>query len=236
MNILLLLRSNNSQTSSFLKRTKMILRKFVVSRKSCGSAVDSITGIIVTAQQNDSHDCCSSRQGSCGSADSSCDKHHLGQQSLGTLHSRQQYMSTNSKQYRHVDLGNRNAPIFLPSKTLSINIPLLSSTNLTDKDRLRRCLFDLSAPSSCGSPPLRLKTQRTKPSVDVRSTTASPDSAWFRVRVEGSGDPSSRDEFDYNILDHLPSSPLCPMHHKHPSGGAGDCMMHGRNRKKDISA
>ena len=229
-------KNRDFQTSSFLKRTKMILRKFVVPRKNCGSAVDSITSTTVTAQQNDSHDRCSSRQGSYGSADSSCDKHNLGQQSLGTLHSRQRYMSTNSKQYCHVDLGNRNAPIFLPSKILSINIPLLSSTNLTDKDCLRSCLFDLSAPGSLGSPPLRLKTQRIKPSVDVRSTTASSDPAWFRVRVEGSEDPSSSDEFDQKIPDHLPSSPLCPRHHKHSSGGTGDCMMHGRNRKKDTSA
>ena len=72
--------------------------------------------------------------------------------------------------------------------------------------------------------------------MDVRSSTASSDSVWFRVRVEGSEDLSSRDELDQNIPDHLPWSPLCPRHHKHISGGMGDCMMHGRHGKEDMSA
>ena len=227
---------HDSQTPSFLKRTKRILGKLIIPRRSYRDTVNSITRITVTAQQNDSYNHCGSRQGSCRSADGSCGKHHLDQQPLETLHSRQWYMSTNSKKHHHIDLGNRNAAVFLSSKAISINTPLLSSTNLTDKDRLRSCLFDLSAPSSFDSLPLRLKTQRPKASVDVRSSTTSSNPAWFRVRVEGSEDPSSDDELGQNIPDHLPSSPLCPRHHKHLSGGTGDCVMHGRNRKEDMSA
>ena len=159
----------DSETLSFLKRTKTILRKLVIPQKSCGNAVDSITSITVTAQQNDSYDYCSSSQGSYRSANSSYE-------------------------------------------------------------------IDLSAPGSLGSPPPQLKTQRAKTSVDVRSSTSSSGPVWFRLRVEGIEDPSSRDEFDQNIPDHLPSSPLCPRHHKHPSGGTEDCIMHGRNRKEDMSA
>ena len=186
-------KDRDSQTSSFLKRTQTILRKLVIPRKSRGSVVDSITritGIRVTAQQNDSYNHCNSRQGSNGSADSSCGKCHLGQQPLETLRSRQWYLSSNSKEYRHVDLDNRNAPVFLPSEALSINIPLLPSTNLTDKDRLRSYFFDLGTPGSFGSPPSQLKTQRSKASMNVQSSTALSDPAWLRVRVEGSEDPS----------------------------------------------
>ena len=63
----------------------------------------------------------------------------------------------------------------------------------------------------------------------------SSDWVLFRVRVKSSEDPSSTDEFDHNTLDHLPSSPLCPMHYKHMSGGTGHCVMHGRNKKRDES-
>ena len=145
-------------------------------------------------------------------------------------------MSTNSKKHHHVNLGNHNAAVFLSSKALSINIPLLSSTNLTDKDHLRSFSSNLSAPGSFGSPLLQLKTQQPKDSVNAWSSTALLGSVWFRVRVEGSEDPSSDDELGQNIPDHLPSSPLCPRHHKHLSGGTGDCVMHGRYRKEDMSA
>lgn len=33
-----------------------------------------------------------------------------------------------------------------------------------------------------------------------------------------------------DIPEHLPSSPLCPMHPKHKSGGKGICPYHGRRR------
>ena len=207
----------------------------IVPQKSCGSVANSITSTTVTAQQNDSYNYCSSCQGSCESADGSCGKHHLGQQPLETLHSRERYMPTNSKKYRNIDLGNCNALVFLPSKAFRINVPLLSSTKLTDKEYLRSYFSNLSAPDSLGSPPPQLKTQRTKASVGMRSSTVSSDPAWFRVRVEGSEDPSSKDNFDQNIPDHLPLSPLCPRHYKYTSGGTGDCIMHERNRKKDIN-
>lgn len=36
---------------------------------------------------------------------------------------------------------------------------------------------------------------------------------------------------DVNVPEHLPSSPLCPRHWKHRSGGMAVCWMHGRNRE-----
>ena len=77
--------------------------------------------------------------------------------------------------------------------------------------------------------------KQIKASINRQSSTASSDSVWFRVTVEGSEDLSPTDEFDQNTPDHLPTSPLCPMHHKHTSGGTGDCMMHRGNGKRDMS-
>ena len=76
--------------------------------------------------------------------------------------------------------------------------------------------------------------EQTKASINLRSSTASSDSVWFRVRVEGSEDLSSTEKVDQNTPDHLLSSPLCPGHFKHMLGGTGDCIRHGRNRKGEI--
>lgn len=36
--------------------------------------------------------------------------------------------------------------------------------------------------------------------------------------------------FDFQVPEHLPSSPMCPANPKHPSGGTGLCVYHGRRR------
>ena len=164
---------------------------------------------------------------------SSLGRHHLGQKPLDIPSSRQWYTLTNNRKHRYVDPINLNAPVFLPSKAIRISIPHRSFASPTDKGRSQSNFFDFSAPSSTKIS--QLNSKRIKASTKVRSSTPSSDSVWFRVRVEDSEDPSSRDEFDQNIPDHLPSSPLCPRHYKHPSGGTGDCMMHRRNKKKDVS-
>lgn len=42
--------------------------------------------------------------------------------------------------------------------------------------------------------------------------------------------------FENDVPDHLPSSPLCPLHPKHKSGGKAICLMHGRyKKKKDVA-
>ena len=45
--------------------------------------------------------------------------------------------------------------------------------------------------------------------------------------------PITRGSFVLDIPEHLPSSPLCPMHPKHKSGGKGICPFHGR-KKTDL--
>jgi len=39
--------------------------------------------------------------------------------------------------------------------------------------------------------------------------------------------------FVFDVPDHFPSSPLCPMHPKHKSGGRGICPLHGREKSED---
>ncbi|KAK1699859.1 hypothetical protein BDP55DRAFT_209391 [Colletotrichum godetiae] len=38
--------------------------------------------------------------------------------------------------------------------------------------------------------------------------------------------------FEFDLPEHLPSSPMCPANPKHSSGGVGVCVYHGRGRKE----
>ncbi|KAH9242089.1 hypothetical protein CCHR01_17871 [Colletotrichum chrysophilum] len=40
--------------------------------------------------------------------------------------------------------------------------------------------------------------------------------------------------FEFDIPEHLPSSPMCPTNPKHPSGGKGMCVYHGRRREGSL--
>jgi hypothetical protein len=62
---------------------------------------------------------------------------------------------------------------------------------------------------------------------------------WYRVRADAVLDDDEQDMdneelkalFDWDIPDHLPSSPLCPANPKHASGGNGICIYHGHGKK-----
>ena len=41
--------------------------------------------------------------------------------------------------------------------------------------------------------------------------------------------------FAFDLPEHLPSSPMCPANKRHPSGGAGVCVYHGRRRRSPES-
>jgi hypothetical protein len=62
---------------------------------------------------------------------------------------------------------------------------------------------------------------------------------WYRVRSDGETrtagaltDELAIGKFEWDVPEHLPSSPLCPLHPKHPSGGKGICVYHGRRKSR----
>lgn len=62
-----------------------------------------------------------------------------------------------------------------------------------------------------------------------------PSREWWDINLEPVARRMSKDtsnEFVLRIPEHLPSSPLCPMHPKHKSGGRGVCVYHGRRRSQ----
>ncbi|KAI1095793.1 hypothetical protein F5B19DRAFT_267691 [Rostrohypoxylon terebratum] len=58
------------------------------------------------------------------------------------------------------------------------------------------------------------------------------DKEWWEVPVAvpryGAMTPSS---FEFDLPEHLPSSPMCPTNKRHKSGGTGVCVYHGRRKR-----
>lgn len=40
--------------------------------------------------------------------------------------------------------------------------------------------------------------------------------------------------FEFDVPEHLPSSPMCPANSRHTSGGTGMCVYHGRRRANSL--
>ncbi|TLD36477.1 hypothetical protein E2P81_ATG03366 [Venturia nashicola] len=64
------------------------------------------------------------------------------------------------------------------------------------------------------------------------------DKDWYRIRVDQNGDNEAKDieelkMFEWDLPEHLPNSPLCPLSPKHSSKGKGVCIYHGRKRWRD---
>lgn len=157
------------------------------------------------------------------------------------------YTGSDSQQYFRVDLTLPNAPTYLPSEARRIHTPPLPSQN----SKLRGFFFDYNAPRSAEQHPGKpwpnapMNTAPLlHPQRDLRRTPTPPpkspgarlqrdddvDGNWFRHKVALGEAEDERRTFELNMPEHLPSSPLCPRHPKHKSGGKGVCVYHGRNK------
>lgn len=158
------------------------------------------------------------------------------------------YTGSDAQQYFRVELTDANAPTYLPSEARRIGTPPLPGVN----SKLRGFFFDYNAPLSTrehseGAWPkapmnvaplphrqqgLNSPGQRFMPprSPGGRPAREVMDVDWFRVAVAIDEEKHEKEPFELNVPEHLPSSPLCPKHPKHKSGGKGVCVYHGRNK------
>ncbi|KAI1083406.1 hypothetical protein F5B20DRAFT_595417 [Whalleya microplaca] len=88
--------------------------------------------------------------------------------------------------------------------------------------------LDFECPSPSPSPPQpKHQQQRAK-----RAKRESAYKEWWEVPVAV---PRYTDmapaAFEFDIPEHLPSSPMCPANKRHKSGGTGVCVYHGRRKK-----
>ena len=132
------------------------------------------------------------------------------------------YIGSDQKQYFRVEISAPGAPTYLPSEARRIGTPPLLEQN--GKARGFFFSYDVldeqNTPSSGAGTPSR-----------VRSENAS-DIDWYSVKLKADEARDNAMSFELNVPEHLPSSPLCPKHPKHKSGGKGVCVYHGRNRQE----
>ncbi|KAI9158281.1 hypothetical protein HJFPF1_06273 [Paramyrothecium foliicola] len=118
-----------------------------------------------------------------------------------------------------------------------VNTPPLDEDTADGKPR---GFFTSSLPPSSDSTKnnfglLPMKTN-LRYSLHRRSLSTQPREWWEHVPSR----PVHRDPvvsakgFEFDIPEHLPSSPLCPANVKHYSGGTGLCVYHGRRRAKSM--
>ncbi|MCJ1485548.1 hypothetical protein MMC06_005723 [Schaereria dolodes] len=135
------------------------------------------------------------------------------------------YTGSDEHQYFRVDMTHPESPSILPSEARRVTTPPGPSS--APNGRLRGFFFDYEPPDD--EHPLSADSKAIKISSDA-SLPPGPEVEveveWFRVKVSS----VSADTFELNVPEHLPNSPLCPKNPKHPSGGNGICVYHGRNR------
>lgn len=153
---------------------------------------------------------------------------HIGKAPLGTPatpNSNLMYLGSDSQQYFRVEISEPGAPTYLPSEARRIGTPPLPDEN----GRHRGFFFDYNAPDDEGSTPSLEKQGGYSPRSLLKRKEAS-DVDWYRAKMEADEARDVTTNFELNVPDHLPASPLCPKHPKHKSGGKGICVYHGRNR------
>jgi hypothetical protein len=137
---------------------------------------------------------------------------------------------------------------FLPTEARRVNTPPLVTTSHEKGNKVTGYFWDFWYNDDDGK-----EGNRTGPSTDVmeyhqpfpqpkidsiRDSTAHPgvdsEKYWYRVRLDrimDEDEPRDLGElrmFDWDIPEHLPSSPLCPLHPKHQGRGRRVCVYHGR--------
>ena len=150
---------------------------------------------------------------------------------LNTPDSDAVYRGPDDQEYFKIELSAPETPTFLPSEARRIRTPPLSPRR-TKAGKIRGFFFDLDAAREG-------EDQRPRSAGDVQSKIApadaykdaDSDTNWFRVSV---GFETVQDEFQLDVPDHLPNSPLCPLHPKNKSGGTDICVYHGRRLSNSV--
>ena len=159
---------------------------------------------------------------------SSVSNMHIGKAPLATPatpDSQLWYVGSDAEQYYRVEISEPGAPTYLPSEARRIRTPPMSSYD----GRHRGFFFDYNAPDDGGTTPSPDGREGDTLHPRVKRKKAS-NFDWYMAKLKADEAEDSATSFNLNVPDHLPSSPLCPKHPKHKSGGKGICVYHGRNR------
>ncbi|KAG8630980.1 hypothetical protein KVT40_000120 [Elsinoe batatas] len=147
-----------------------------------------------------------------------------------------EYLASDGKQYPRMYLTSPGSPSFLPSEMRRVNTPPVRQVASVGSTRGIGKTFALGmnqsneSEESILSRPERRRKGKQSPVID-RPGEEQRD--FFRMRIDQVlNTPDEQPAgFSFDIPDHLPSSPLCPLHPKHHGGQKLICPMHGRAKK-----
>ena len=217
-------------TGAVLDRVTSTLR-FLPPRKFSGasSAATSVSNLSIAAPRKPR-----GRRGrrSEWSASSSVRDLAMGKPPTGTPEPESMYTGSDSQKYLTVDLTQPDAPAFLPSEARRINTPPLPSEG-SSRGHSRGFFFDYQRPSETD---LETFPRRLSYSPHIsKSAGNSNEREWYRMKLDDI-ESSAAVEYESNIPEHFPNSPLCPRNPKHKSGGTGTCPYHGKNESTPSDA
>lgn len=139
------------------------------------------------------------------------------------------YTGSDKEQYFRVEFSDPDAPTFLPSEARRIGTPPLRHSTL------RGFFFDYKNPEGDVAVSTSPDAVEGCPTQGRRRRCKHNDYGdWYKVKMEAlEAQDAQSQEFILDVPEHLFNSPLCPRHPKHPSGGKGVCVYHGRNKSVD---
>ena len=165
------------------------------------------------------------------SASSSLRNFFMNKPHMVTPDSTAYYTGSDNEQYFRVEISSPNSSTFLPSEARRVGTPPLPGSDGSGKSRrMRGFFFEYRPPDPPTTDLLDIPTVNifaTRPTIALQEKEADTDN-WFRTTAPAPDFQQAVNKFELDVPDHLPNSPLCPKNPKHPNGGTGICVYHGR--------
>lgn len=132
------------------------------------------------------------------------------------------YKGSDDQGYFRVEISNKNGPTFLPSEAQLVGTQGVGDS-LAERPR-GFFAYPGSEPADSESTTInRKETAFRNPDCDEGG-----DRIWFKWKARSESGAEGSPAVEQDIPEHLPNSPLCPMHPKHSQKGKGFCPVHGR--------
>lgn len=141
------------------------------------------------------------------------------------------YTGSDNQTYLKVDPSHPCDPSFLLSEARRISSPFLPSSY--SRGKLRSYFANLSLTGNYNPGASSFPDLLARQSSGRLQDGANPERELFRAIIQ---EIENEYDFRFNIPDHLPNSPLCPLNSTHKLKGKGVCVYHGRASTADSAA
>jgi len=156
------------------------------------------------------------------------------------------YLGGDKKPHFKLDISNPAMPNFLPSEAQRLGTPPTPGEQEDWIFQKREFIFDYNAPpesdieEGASSEQGKGREKQTEEDAFIPKCTRMErkhsETGWFSLQMamvekqaEAEKGKAKIQIQEFDIPEHLPTSPLCPKHPKHPSKAKGTCIFHGRN-------